>query len=318
MARYRIKAVAHMLGIRPELLRRWEQRYQLFAPQRADNRYREFDDEDVQLLRYLCQQIAQGRAIGELAAEGREALLRQSRVPVAAVPAAQPEHARLIDALLAATCHFDKYRLEALLTEGAALYSFTTVLTHIVTPWMHRVGDLWAAGQLPMACERLATVVISQRLLTMLQATVPVAPAPVLICACPAGESHTLGLLIFAYVMQQAGWQAYYLGADLPCRDLQYACQQVQPALVALSVTHTVDQPHCLDIVRELDARLGGTCPTWVGGQAITRYGASLQPHRVRLVPSLEATQALAAHGESPRAAESQAEAPLAKDTVRQ
>ena len=80
MAHYRIKAVSRMLGVRPELLRMWEKRYHLFKPQRADNRYREFDDEDVQLLRYICQQIDQGRAIGELAAEGREALLLDSYI----------------------------------------------------------------------------------------------------------------------------------------------------------------------------------------------------------------------------------------------
>ena len=53
MASYRIKAVSRMTGIRPELVRMWERRYGLFKPQRAGNRYREFDDEDVQLLLYL-------------------------------------------------------------------------------------------------------------------------------------------------------------------------------------------------------------------------------------------------------------------------
>ena len=77
MGRYRMKAVSRLTGVRPELLRRWETRYQLFKPQRAGNRYREFDDEDVQLLRYIRQQLDQGRSIGELAAEGRETLLRQ-------------------------------------------------------------------------------------------------------------------------------------------------------------------------------------------------------------------------------------------------
>jgi DNA-binding transcriptional MerR regulator len=52
MASYRIKAVSRMTGIRPELVRMWERRYGLFKPQRAGNRYREFDDEDVQLLLY--------------------------------------------------------------------------------------------------------------------------------------------------------------------------------------------------------------------------------------------------------------------------
>ena len=246
MAHYRIKAVSRMLGVRPELLRMWEKRYHLFKPQRAGNRYREFDDEDVQLLRYICQQIDQGRAIGELAAEGREALLRQSAAAEAHAPAIQPDHAILIDALLEAAQRFDKSRLEAKLAEGAALYSFATLLTAVVTPWMHRLGELWAAGQLAVASERLATVVLTQRLLTMLQATVPVAPAPVLLCACPAGERHELGLLTFAYIMQQAGWHVYYLGADLPIHELQYACQHLQPALVALSLTHAVDQHSCL------------------------------------------------------------------------
>jgi len=264
MAHYRIKAVSRMLGVRPELLRMWEKRYHLFKPQRAGNRYREFDDEDVRLLRYICQQIDQGRAIGELAAEGREVLLRQSAAAEAHTPAVQPDHAILIDALLEAAQRFDKSRLEAKLAEGAALYSFATLLTAVVTPWMHRIGELWAAGQLAVASERLSTMVLTQRLLTMLQATVPVVPAPVLLCACPAGERHELGLLTFAYIMQQAGWHVYYLGADLPIHELQYACQHLQPALVALSLTHAADQHSCLETVQEIE-HLREKVPTLLG-----------------------------------------------------
>ena len=289
MAHYRIKAVSRMLGVRPELLRMWEKRYHLFKPQRADNRYREFDDEDVQLLRYICQQIDQGRAIGELAAEGREALLRQSAAAAAHPPAVQPDHAILMEALLEAAQRLDKNRLEAKLAEGAALYSFATLLTAVVTPWMHRMGELWAAGQLAVASERLATMVLTQRLLTMLQATVPVAPAPVLLCACPAGERHELGLLIFAYIMQQAGWHICYLGADLPIPELRYACQHLQPALVALSLTYAVDQHTCLETVQEIDALCAGTSPIWIGGQALARYHHLLHPHWLQLMPSLHA-----------------------------
>src|SRR5215510_84425 len=99
MARYRIKAVSRMLGVRPELLRMWEKRYHLFKPQRAGNRYREFDDEDVQLLRYICQQIDQGRAISELAAEGRETLLRHLAIPDVPLATVQPQHFIYTDTL---------------------------------------------------------------------------------------------------------------------------------------------------------------------------------------------------------------------------
>jgi DNA-binding transcriptional MerR regulator len=290
MAHYRIKAVSRMLGVRPELLRMWEKRYHLFKPQRAGNRYREFDDEDVRLLRYICQQIDQGRAIGELAAEGREALLRQSVAADTHTPAIQPDHAILIDALLEAVQRLDKNHLEAKLAEGAALYSFATLLTAVVTPWMHRLGELWATGQLAIASERLATVVLTQRLLMMLRATVPVAPASVLLCACPAGERHELGLLTFAYTMQQAGWHVCYLGADLPLSELQYACQHLQPALIALSLTHSTDQQTYLATVQEIDTLFAGTYPTWIGGQAVARYHHLLHPHWLQLVTSLHAT----------------------------
>jgi len=265
----------------------WEKRYRLFKPQRAGNRYREFDDEDVQLLRYICQQIDQGRAIGELAAEGREALLRQSAAADAHTSAIQPDHAILIDALLEAAQRLDKNRLEVKLAEGVALYSFATLLTAVVTPWMHRIGELWAAGHLSVASERLATMVLVQRLLTMLQATVPVASAPVLLCACPAGERHELGLLTFAYIMQQAGWHVYYLGADLPIHELQYACRHLQPALVALSLTHAIDQYSCIETVQEIDTLCAGTYPIWLGGQALERYHHLLRPHWLKLMPSL-------------------------------
>jgi DNA-binding transcriptional MerR regulator len=292
MAHYRIKAVSRLLGVRPELLRMWEKRYRLFKPQRAGNRYREFDDEDVQLLRYICQQIDQGRAIGELASEGREALLRQSAASDIHTPLVQPDHAILIDALIEAAQHLDKGRLEAKLAEGAALYSFATLLTAVVTPWMHRLGELWASSHLAIASERLATVVLTQRLLTMLQATVPVAPAPALLCACPAGERHELGLLTFAYTMQQAGWHVCYLGADLPLAELQYACQHLQPTLVALSLTYPGDQQSCLETVQEIDALFADTYPIWLGGQAMVRYHHLLDPRWLRVMPSLHAVYA--------------------------
>jgi methanogenic corrinoid protein MtbC1 len=232
----------------------------------------------------------------------------------------QPDHAILIDALLEAAQRLDKSRLEAKLAEGAALYSFATLLTAVVTPWMHRMGELWAAGQLAVASERLATMVLTQRLLTMLQATVPVAPAPVLLCACPAGERHELGLLTFAYIMQQAGWHVYYLGADLPIHDLQYACQHLQPALVALSLTHAVDQHSCLATVQEIDTLCAGTSPIWIGGQALARYQHLLHTHWLQLMPSLHAacTHPLWPASGSTGSTQMQPEAALVKVAVQQ
>ncbi len=265
MATYRMKAVSRLTGIRPELLRMWEHRYRLFKPQRAGNRYREFDDEDVQLLLYLRQQIEQGRAIGELAAEGREALLRQS---MALTVAPSPERAQTpscIDELLSYVHLLDKGRLEARLAELAAFSTFATLLTTVTTPLLHRLGEAWANGEVSVVSGRFVTEIFKQRLLAMLHATARGAEAPRVVCACPAGEWHELGLLTFAYTIQQEGWQVYYLGANLPVQALLEGCQRLQPALVALSLTDSVDG---LDVLHELESHLAGIYPTIIGGQA--------------------------------------------------
>jgi DNA-binding transcriptional MerR regulator len=134
-----------MTGLRPELLRMWEKRYRLFSPPRAGNRYREFDDEDVQVLLYICQHIKQGRTIGELAAEGRAAILRQIAAESAPEPPPRQDYTVLIEELLGYLQQLDRRRLEARLAECAVLYSFTTLLTAVVAPLMHRLGALWGS-----------------------------------------------------------------------------------------------------------------------------------------------------------------------------
>ena len=297
MGRYRMKAVSRLTGMRPELLRMWEKRYPLFKPHRAGNRYREFDDEDVQLLLYIRQQIDQGRAIGELAAEGREALLRQ----MAPEHTSQTRHVYtdLIDEFMGYIQRLDKARMEARLAECMAHYTFATMLNGVFVSLLHQVGELWAAQQLCIASERFATITLKQRLLSMLQATAPGTGTPVLLCACPAGESHELGLLTLAYTMQQHGWQVCYLGPDLPLRELHWSCQQVQPDLVALSFTYVEDASVCLAAVQEIDASLAPSYPTVVGGQAIARYQHLLRPRHLCLCDTPQAALSHARQGQT-------------------
>jgi methanogenic corrinoid protein MtbC1 len=269
----------------------WEKRYRLFKPQRAGNRYREFDDEDVQLLLYLRQQIEQGRAIGELAGEGRTALLRQMASSGSPQGQRQQELSALSKELLAYVQHFDKQQLEARLAACGVFYPFATVLTAVLTPLMHALGERWAAGEASIASGHFATAVVKQRLLSMLQATAMPPDLPVLLCACPAGEYHELGLLTFAYIMQQEGWQVYYLGPDLPVSSLREACQQVQPALVALSLTYSADPTSRLEVVQEIDACIASTYPTCIGGQAIERDHQRLQPRYATLCSTLSMAQ---------------------------
>jgi methanogenic corrinoid protein MtbC1 len=159
---------------------------------------------------------------------------------------------------------------------------------------MHRLGELWSAQKISVVSEHLATTLLQQRLLTMLQAMAPGGDLPLLLCACPPGEFHTLGLLTFAYTMQQDGWQVCYLGSDLPLDDLLYGCQQLQPALVAVSVTYVSDMARCRAVLHDIDTTVASTYRTFVGGQGIARYQGALRLHHALCLPTLQEAQAQA------------------------
>src|SRR6476646_11919905 len=77
MNTHRIHRVAKLTGLSKDVVRVWERRYGLIKPLRSANRYREYSDEDVALLRFLKAELERGQMIGALAIEGRESLLRR-------------------------------------------------------------------------------------------------------------------------------------------------------------------------------------------------------------------------------------------------
>ena len=52
MNTHRIQRVAKLVGLSKDVIRVWEKRYGLVKPLRSANRYREYTDKDVALLRF--------------------------------------------------------------------------------------------------------------------------------------------------------------------------------------------------------------------------------------------------------------------------
>src|SRR5678815_3954049 len=86
MNTHRIHRVAKLTGLSKDVIRVWERRYGLVKPSRSSNRYREYSDEEVALLRFVKAQMEQGATIGALAEEGSDSLIARMRVatPVSA------------------------------------------------------------------------------------------------------------------------------------------------------------------------------------------------------------------------------------------
>ena len=109
----------------------------------------------------------------------------------------------------------------------------------VVGPAMHRIGQLWAAGEIGVAHEHLATQITTRVLVLAHElAGLPAHRAEQRVMfAAVEGEQHVLGLEMAAKLLESAGYEVLSLGADVPTSALQAIVSEHHPALFALSAT---------------------------------------------------------------------------------
>ena len=142
-----------------------------------------------------------------------------------------------------------------------AEYSLDSVLEGVVLPLLRELGDGWARGDVSIAQEHFASNVLRGRLLGLARGWDRGA-GPRAVLACPPGERHDLGLIIFGLALREHGWRITFLGADTPSDTLVETVQRVGPEALVLAVTDRAR----LEAVAEAVAALGGDTPVWVGG----------------------------------------------------
>ena len=139
----------------------------------------------------------------------------------------------------------------------------------VIAPAMHRIGELWERGAITVADEHMATA-LTNRILAALRP--PPDPAAVprrgrALLAAVEGEKHALGLRMAADLLEDAGYDAIYLGADVPTGALLQAVESLSPDLVAMTATMETLAPRLEAVAAEL-RRAHPDLDVLVGGQA--------------------------------------------------
>ena len=147
------------------------------------------------------------------------------------------------DDLADALDRFDEPRAQAILDRLLAVATVDTLLSDVVLPYLHELGERWARGDASVAQEHFASSVLRGRLLGLARGWGQgIGPAAVL--ACLPGEQHDLGLIAFGLALRARGWRIVYLGTDTPIETVEEVSRRLDPSLVVLiAVTDERVQP---------------------------------------------------------------------------
>ncbi len=166
----------------------------------------------------------------------------------------------------------------ASLSEGlsvAALYE------QVIAPAMTRIGALWAAGEMTIADEHLATALNFKVMASVYSVSLAERPAVHrgrVMLAGVEGDRHGVGLRMAGDVMELAGFEVLFLGEDVSACDLVTAVESRRPDVVAVAVPTEAARAAGEATLAKLRSSCPGT-PVLVGGQGMPGPSAAGDRH---------------------------------------
>ncbi|RKH44271.1 MerR family transcriptional regulator [Corallococcus llansteffanensis] len=285
---YRIHVAAELSGVRVELIRAWERRYAILAPERTPAGYRVYTDRDVALLKRLKALTEEGVSISEAAKQVPRLMAELDAVPPpvretqepAAGTGSQPEAWRA--AVMEAAEAYDQPRVSRVLDQVLSSLPPLRAFEDVLVPLQREVGERWHAGALSVAQEHLVTQVVRERLVSLLHGA-PDGGRRHAVLACFPEEEHELGLLGAALRLRYSGVRVTLLGQRVPPEGLGEMVARARPDVVGLSAVTNRGAPAFEDVLQRIKGALPKGLPLWVGGPAAQAHPDVCERLGVRL-----------------------------------
>jgi DNA-binding transcriptional MerR regulator len=279
---HRIGEFARRVGVAPELLRAWEQRYGLLRPERSPGGFRLYGEDDAERVARMRRALDEGLSAAEAA-----------RVALASAPAPdrllEDARARVMSAIES----YDEAEVQAALDDALAAFGLEAFVRDFILPTLSVVGRRWEQGRLEISQEHFATNVIRGRLLSLARLWGR-GSGPLALLACPPGERHDISLLAFGLILRSHGWRILFLGADNPLSTIQDTARTTAPAVTVLVAFDTALVEAAGTALRRL-ARIAplflsgpGATPALTGRLRVRRLDGDLieAAHRVANLPN--------------------------------
>jgi methanogenic corrinoid protein MtbC1 len=129
----------------------------------------------------------------------------------------------------------------------------------VLQPAQREIGRLWYQQEISVADEHFCTAA-TQLIMSELYPLVFNTPKSGrrMVAACAEGELHEIGIRMVADFFEMAGWDTYYLGANMPVSDIVGTVSSKRADVLAVSATLAVRRPALARLVSQVRASSAG------------------------------------------------------------
>jgi methanogenic corrinoid protein MtbC1 len=167
---------------------------------------------------------------------------------------------------------------EKILSQHIASKGIEKTITHVIFAFLEKIGILWLTNHINPAQEHLVTNIIRQKLIVGIDTVqTPLKSNKKILLFLPEGEFHELGLLFMYYLLKSRGIYVYYLGTNVPIKDIAYLVKYKKPDYAYCHLT-TVGQSFNFEkFLHAAGTQLNNT-PFVISGQLTNTYEKKILP----------------------------------------
>lgn len=277
---YNIQQVSDVTGLSKQVIRKWEERYSLIQPERMDNGYRIYQDQDIATLLRVKRLSDEGYTIKQAAIlieKERENELNSNEfreIPVI------EEWNDYVFKLLEYGANCEELELNRVLHQAHQDLGLDKFLSNVVLPFLREVGNRWEKKQWDEFQEAVASMVVRDFLVQVRRNYPYREDAPLVLGACLPGEMHEVPLHILLLQFMVRGWKSFMIGSSPAPGSIEALVERLRPKIVLLSASTSVPIHQHPEQLEKLDlfAKAYPKIRFYAGGRGVELY---LQDHQL-------------------------------------
>lgn len=280
MARYSIKDLEHLSGIKAHTLRIWEQRYSLINPKRTETNIRYYDQEDLKLVLNVSLLKENGYKISKIAEMQEEDL----HSAVMFVAEKTTSFADQVYALTLSMIDMDEQRFEKIISSNTLKLGFERTMLNIIYPFLSKIGIMWTTDAINPAQEHFMSHLIRQKLIVAIDGQIPnySKSAKKFMLYLPENELHEISLLFASFLIQSREHRVIYLGQNMPFHDLHVAHDIYEPDYLFTILTSRPDNITAEEYLNNLSDKFPNT-EVWASGSQVIGQDLNLNDNIVQV-----------------------------------
>lgn len=284
---YNIQQVADVTGLSKQVIRKWEERYQLIQPERMDNGYRIYQDHDIATLLRVKRLSDEGYSIKQAAILiEKERENDTSVVDYAIIPQVE-EWNDYVFKLLEGGANCEELELNRVLHQAHQDLGLDKFLGSVVLPFLREVGSRWEKKQWDEYQEAVSSMVVRDFLVQIRRNYPYREESPLVLGACLPGELHEVPLHILLLQFMVRGWKSFMIGASPAPGSIEALIDRLKPKVVLLSASTSLPLSEHPDTLAKLDyfAKAYPKIKFYAGGNGVEKY---LEQHSLETIQFAE------------------------------